>query len=370
MTFNSKKVFRFVPCALSIITGPSGSGKSMFAAWLMAAFLDAGGHVFSNVTVAQLQPDGKWDDTKRPERFHFVESWADFFHQLSEAMMDNPEGRALLIIDEAAAGKMAAKNWQDEAVQIAVGAGTLKRKWLGLHICFITMTRSLIAKKLRETHEEGGILDMTFMKDPWAIERWAQDLRDAGYLSQEIVVVSREELEEPEAFTFTFADQIARPLDICKPGDYAYHTLGQASWGTGRHPHAEKGKWNWAEFLEIQSGVWPDYIPRIMYDYWHKNPDGIVSLARRAKQMGVRYEELAEREPVSLPEPSLEDVDAEEDEDDDSGPKMQKDVAQEIERLLLERGRETNLSQIAREVGCTQPNVSQIKKRLIKEGRL
>lgn len=343
------RIFRFLPCAISMVTGESGAGKSFMAMWCAWKFLEAGGHVFSNVVIGQLQADGHWDDTRRPTRYHYAESWAEFFGGLSEVLMEEKEARCLLIIDEAATS-LSAYDWRSETAGILRGTGTLKRKWGQLHIMVIAMRDSLILKAAREKGEEGGLLDMRFLKDRWAVERYGGFLLGQAYSQQEIVVIDRGELAEHEAYTFTFADQLARPLEMCKPGDYAFASYAQASWGLGKHPHTPKGRWSWRQFLAIQSGIWPDRIPRLMYDFWHKDPTQVHKLSG-----------------VDIPEVEAEKLQVDEGE---STSTQKGGIVREVERVLLERGRDTNMSQIGRELGVSQPFVSMTRKRLIKEGRL
>jgi hypothetical protein len=269
------RIFHFLPCALSIVTGESGGGKSFFAMWCAWHFIKAGGHVFSNVVIAQLQPNGKWDDKKRPARCHLVESWAEFFRRLSEVLLKEPTARILLIIDEAASS-LSAYDWQSETAKILRSSVTLKRKWGEAHIMIISMQNSLILKAIRETGEEGGLLDIKFLKNKWAIERHGSHFLARGHDYREIVVVQRVELEEPEAYTLSVAEQLAKPVELCSPGDFAYATLGQSTWGLGVHPHTEEGKWSWQQFLAIQSGIWPDAIPQLMYAYWHQDPATVI----------------------------------------------------------------------------------------------
>lgn len=347
------KIFNFLPCALSIVTGESGSGKSFFSMWCTWKFIEAGGHVFSNVVVAQLQPDGKWDDKKRPERYYLVESWAEFFTRESEVLAKDPGARCMLIIDEAASS-LSSYDWQSETAKILRSSVTLKRKWGELHIMVISMQHSLILKAIRETGEEGGLLDIKFLKNKWAIERHGGHLLALAHDHKEIVVVVRVELEEPEAYTVSVAEQLARPTELCKPGDYAYATLGQSAWGLGQHPYTEKGRWSWQHFIAIQSGIWPDAIPALMYAFWHGDPTRIVKGEPVPDVLTDQVAPEFKLKPVELAQNTS----------------TQHDVKPEVERLLLERGRDANLSQIAREAGCTQPFVSQVKKEMVEEGRL
>jgi len=354
-----ERIFKFLPCAISLITGESGSGKSFFAMWCAWQFIRGGGHVFSNVVVAQLQPDGKWDDTKHPERYHFVQSWSEFFTRLSEVMLKEPAGRALLIIDEAASS-LSAYEWQGESAKLMRSSATLKRKWLDLHVMVITMRHSLVLKALRETGEEGGLKDITFYKDTWAIEKWGGHLLDQPYDRKEIVVISRDELQEPEAYTFTVAEQLALPTELAKPGDYSYATLGQSTWGLGSHPHAEKGRWSWQHFIAIQSGIWPDRIPQLVYDYWHSDPNKrLIVPVPAVKSTEVVGFESREEKLAKLAQPAK------------HATTQKGGVVREVERLLIERGYDTNLSAIAREVSppVTQQFVSQTRKRLRAEGK-
>ena len=364
------KTFKLFPCAISIVTGESGSGKSMFSMWSAWNFMHppcghatCGGHVFSNVVVAQLQPDGTWDDRKHPDRYHYCEAWSEFFARLSEVLVKDPTAHCMLVIDEAA-NSLSAYDWQSETAQILRATGTLKRKWGELHIMILSMRQSLILKSIREMGEEGGLLDMKFMKDTWAVERYGGFLLNQAYDRKEIVVLSRPELEEPEAFTFTFSEQLAKPTLLCKPGDYAYATLAQATWGLGLHPHTEKGRWSWQQFIAIQSGIWPDQIPRLMYDYWHGDPSKVSKVEVPEVDINGPGEDF---KPESREEKLAKVAESAQRASTQKG-----GVVREVERLLLERGSGANLSQIAREVSppVTQQFVSQTRKRLSAEGKL
>lgn len=346
------KIFKFLSCALSVVTGESGNGKSFFAMWCAWRFIEAGGYVFSNVVVAQKRPDGTWDDKKRPERYYLVESWAEFFTRLGEVLVKWPTARCLLIIDEAASS-LSSYDWQSETAKILRSSVTLKRKWGELHVMVISMQNSLILKAIRETGEEGGLLDIKFLKNKWAIERYGEHLLALAHEHREIVVVDRVELEEPEAYTLSVAEQLAKPVELCQPGDYAYATLAQSTWGLGLHSYTEKGRWSWLHFLSIQSGIWPDAIPGLIYAFWHGDPSRIV---KGEPVPDVSADQIA-------PEPKPRPV-------EQHATTTQHDVKPEVERLLLERGRDANLSQIAREVGCTQPFVSQTKKEMMEGGKL
>jgi len=372
------KIFKFLPCALSMITGESGSGKSALAMALAYWFMNppcghkkCRGHVFSNVVVAQLQPDGTWDESKHPPNYHYIENWARFFYELSETLLREPDARALLIIDESATS-LSAYSWQTESAMLARSLTTLKRKLGNLHIMVIAMQNSLILRALRLEGQEGGLLDIRFYKNKWAIEKWGGDLLDQGYDYKEIFIVDRPELEQPEALTFSFTPQICKTPSMCKPGDYCYSTLAQATWGLGRHPHSKDGRWNYMEMIALLSGVWETRIPELLYRYWHEDPATVTKAVSR------------EGTP-ELPAPSVTSttVDAPEEgmpETPEQTPQFAEapvrvstkkgGAIRQVEQLLLERGREANLSQIARECGVSQPFVSEVKKKMITQGRL
>jgi len=378
------KIYKLLAPAISVITGESGAGKSMFAMWLAWNFINPPcghkecrrGHVFSNIIVARREPDGTWNDRAHPERYHYVESWAEFFTKLSEVLLKDPDAPCLLVVDESALPNVfSAYSWTSEAAQILRATGTLKRKW-NLHILVIALRHSLILKSIREMGEEGGILDIKFMKDRWAVEKYGSHLLDEGYDPREIVIISRPELEEPEAFTFTFAEQLAKPPEMAKPGDYVYATLAQATWGLGKHPYTEKGTWSWQQFIAIQSGVWPDKIPKLMYDFWHGNPNKLLASASSSvPEQEMPTSSSAPKQEVSVPEAP--DVVAPRPANERmlvvETPRISTQkggIVREVERLLIERGRDTNLSQIGRECGVSQQFVTQVKKRLIEEGKI
>jgi hypothetical protein len=359
------KIRRLLPIGISVISGPSGGGKSMLASafawrWLRARSVDGKrhGHVLANYVVELVLPDGSVDDTKRPERFHLVQGWSECFCVASEILMADPKADLLVQVDEAASS-FSSRSWQSDVAAILSSSITLKRKWR-MHLQFITMNKSLLLRVLRETGETGGLLDWEFSKELYQIQRYGGHLLARGYSPKEIfVVIGR--TEEPRAFAFTFQKGLAIPRSEAKAGDYIYDTMSQSVWSTGPHPTAPKGEWQWSQFLAVQSGIAGDKIPSMMYRYWH-DPGGPRKLLI---ERGIIPPDA--HEPKPTPEANAPVVPVEV---SSAEPSAEEKRVRRVEELLLARGANTNQSAIAREVGCSQPFVSETLKRLRKEGRL
>jgi len=264
------KVFKLLDSGtIALITGEKGfsvfGGKTHFAMYLAWEFLKAGGYVFSNVIVGQLQKDGSWDTNKLPERYVLVTSLSETLEQWATILNRDKNARALLIVDEAATS-LSNKKHATEFSFVITSMSTLNRKW-NLAVLFCAVRGSLVLRAIREAgkekDEDSGLLDIRFHKDAAIIEKYAPDLLDAGYIPKEIVVVMWTGLVD--AFTVGIADQIARPRETCKPGDWAYDTKAPADFSLGT---VGKKKFNWLAFVQSASKIWSDYAPQKMVEFF------------------------------------------------------------------------------------------------------